>query len=288
VVDAYVLTEKKALHVRSLRTFTDNFGKKRLNGEEWLIKMSDTETHIPGVYEEVIGVINVTTLSSRQYVVIMDPVGADDGKPQLGKKALVKGERSFFLQPGERLENGIQEVYVLSDDEGLILKCVEAFVDNGKKRVPGDLWMVKGPTDYVPCVEVEVKTRRKALPLDENEGIYVRDVKSGKIRAIIGVTYMLNQDEEMWDKELPQEVEALLVKDALADRNANSVSKAAPKRNKSSVVTYRVPHNGAVQIYDYKEKRSRVIFGPELVMLGPDEQVTKFSCYFRLINKRRE
>ena len=53
VVNAYVLTEKKALHMRSLRTFKDDFGIVRKNGEEWLIKMSDTETHIPNVYEEV-------------------------------------------------------------------------------------------------------------------------------------------------------------------------------------------------------------------------------------------
>ena len=31
------------------------------------------------------------------------------------------------------------------------------------------------------------------------------------------------------------------------------------------------------QIYDYKEKKSRIIFGPELVMLGPDEQFTRLS-----------
>ena len=55
--------------------------------------------------------------------------------------------------------------------------------------------MIKGPTDYVPCVESEVVTRRKAIPLDVNEGIYVRDIKSGKIRAVIGETYMLNQDD---------------------------------------------------------------------------------------------
>jgi hypothetical protein len=60
----------------------------------------------------------------------LDPIGAD-GKPQLGKKKLVKGEKSFFLQPGEKLENGIQDVYVLGEDEGLILKCLEAF-DDGK------------------------------------------------------------------------------------------------------------------------------------------------------------
>jgi major vault protein len=276
VVDAYVLTEKKALHMRSLKTFTDDFGKKRLAGEEWLITLADTETHIPSVYEEVVGVVNVTTLSSRQYAVIIDPIGAN-GKPELGKKKLVKGEKSFFLQPGERLASGIQDVYVLGEDEGLILRCVEAFEDDKKSRKsPGDRWMIKGPNEYVPPVEVEVLTRRKAIPLDENEGIYVRDIKSGKVRAIIGETYMLTHDEELWEKQLPQDIERLLVKDALADRNVRSdAGKDATKtRNKYSVVTYRVSHNSAVQIYDYKEKKSRVVFGPELVMLGPDEQFT--------------
>ena len=32
--------------------------------------------------------------------VILDPTGAD-GKPQLGQKKLVKGEKSFFLLGGE-------------------------------------------------------------------------------------------------------------------------------------------------------------------------------------------
>ena len=57
--------------------------------------MSDTETYIPGVYEEVIGVIDVVTLNSSQYCVLLDPIGVD-GKPQLGKKKLLKGEISFF------------------------------------------------------------------------------------------------------------------------------------------------------------------------------------------------
>lgn len=40
-----------------------------------------------------------------------------------------QGERSFFLQPGEHLEQGIQDVYVLSEEEGLVLRAVEAFSD---------------------------------------------------------------------------------------------------------------------------------------------------------------
>ena len=30
--------------------------------------------------------------------------------------------------------------------------------------------MIRGPLEYVPPVEVEVCTKRKAIPLDENEG----------------------------------------------------------------------------------------------------------------------
>ena len=44
---------QKALHLRSTRTFKDDKGVVRKNGEEWLITMADTEAHIPNVYEEV-------------------------------------------------------------------------------------------------------------------------------------------------------------------------------------------------------------------------------------------
>lgn len=85
--------------MRALRTFKDDFGEVRKNGEEWLIRMSDTETHIPHVYEEVVGVVNITTLNNRQYCVIMDPVD-DDGKPQLGGKKLVKVGGLYHLKTG--------------------------------------------------------------------------------------------------------------------------------------------------------------------------------------------
>ncbi|XP_043942230.1 major vault protein [Protopterus annectens] len=284
IVDAIVLTEKNALHIRASRTFKDDNGIVRKTGEEWLVTMKDTEAHIPNVYEEVVGIIDITTLNSRQYCVILDPVGPN-GKPQLGQKKVVKGEKSFFLQPGELLESGIQDVYILSEEEGLVLKANEAFKDvdeNGKEveRRPGDRWMIRGPLDYVPPAEVEVLLKRQAIPLDENEGIYVRDIKSGKVRAVIGETYMLTQDEELWEKVLPGNVEALLMagKDPLADRSDRSRGTEEPKvRDKTRVVSYRVPHNAAVQVYDYREKKSRVVFGPEMVMLGPDEQFTVLS-----------
>ncbi|KAH3882664.1 major vault protein-like [Dreissena polymorpha] len=280
VVNAYVLTEKKGLHMRSLRTFKDDFGVVRKNGEEWLITMDMTETHIPNVYEEVVGVSNITSLSNRQYCVILDPVD-EKGRPQMGRKKLVKGELSFFLMPGEQLERGIQNVYILGEDEGLILRANETFTDGDVTRRPGDRWMIRGPKEYVPPVEVEVVMKRQAIPLDENEGVYVRDIKTGRVRAVTGETYMINQDEELWAKELPPAVEALLAaaKDPIADRGDRRTGPAegSKPRDKTRVISFRVPHNAAVQIYDYKEKKARVVFGPELVMLGPDEQFTQLS-----------
>ncbi|KAG9350003.1 hypothetical protein JZ751_026356 [Albula glossodonta] len=298
IVNAFILTDKKALHVRALRPFRDTRGRERRTGEEWLVTSADCEAHIPSVAEEVVGVVEVTTLSSRQYCVIMDPVGPD-GKPQLGQKRVVKGEKSFFLQPGEYLEDGIQDVYVLSEEEGLVLKAVEAFTDTeglqeedeqeegeggsarrGVFRHPGDRWMLRGPVEYVPPATVEVLLRRQAIPLDENDGIYVRDIKTGKVRAVIGQTYMLTENEELWEKELPHNVETLLAssRDPVADRSQRERQGEEEKeRDKTRVVSYRVPHNAAVQVYDYREKRSRIMFGPELVMLGPDEQFTVLS-----------
>ncbi|KAM9781399.1 major vault protein isoform 1-T1 [Syngnathus typhle] len=335
IVNAFILTDKKALHVRALRPFRDAGGHERRTGEEWLVTLEDREAHVPSVAEEVVGVVDVTTLSSRQYCVILDPVGPD-GKPQLGQKRVVKGERSFFLQPGEHLEQGIQDVFVLSEEEGLVLRAIEAFTDTQEhspfsssprppsprtssltlvsallprslcqreeadsdeeeeverskrrrhgavNRRPGDRWMLRGPVEYVPPSQVEVVLRRQAIPLDEHEGIYVRDIKTGKVRAVIGQTYMLTQDEELWSKELPANVEDLLAspRDPLADRsNRRNLTEdlGGKNRDKTLVVSFRVPHNAAVQVYDYRAKKARVVFGPERVMLGPDEQFTILS-----------
>jgi len=128
--------------------------------------------------------------------------------------------------------------------------------------------MIYGPRDYVPPVEVEIVEKRKTIPLDDNEGIYIRDIKTGKVSAHIGGSYMLQSHEELWEKDLPAAVEELLTK----------ASQEKPgSRDKTRVVSYRVPHNSVVQIYDYKDKKSRHIFGPGLVMLGPDEHFTILS-----------
>merc|ERR1719282_175983 len=291
---AIFLTDKVAVHVVANQSFKDEkLNKTRKSGEEYLVTATDTETFIPDVYEKVVSKVNITTLTNRQYCVIVNPIG-QNGKPQLGAKKLVKGEISFFLQPGETLENGIQEIFVLGENEGVVLRANEQFKDEFVKpaidRQPGDKWMLKGPTEYIPPVEVEVVTKRRAIPLAENEGIYVRNTNSGQVRAVIGRTYMLGEDEELWEKNIPAIVRTLISadRDSAADRG-DWVNPNKEKRRKrddvmeeevfdsSKVVTFQVPHNAAVQIYDFKSKKSRVQFGPDMVMLGPEEQFTQLS-----------
>lgn len=290
---ATFLTDKVAVHVIAAQTFTDETGKQRKSGEEYLITVNEMETFIPDVFEQVIGKVDITTLTNRQYCVIVNPIGAN-GKPQLGAKKLIKGEVSFFLQPGESLENGIQEVFILGDNEGIVLRAQEAFKDQfvtpPVDRQPGDKWMLKGPMEYIPTIEVEVVSKRKAIPLHENEGVYVRNTNTGQVKAKIGQTYMLGEDEELWEKNLPTIVRTLLSaeRDTAADRGdwVNPNKEKKKRRDDledeevfdaSRVVTFQVPHNAAVQIYDYKSKKSRVTFGPDLVLLGPDEQFTQLS-----------
>jgi major vault protein len=280
-VAARVLTDKKAFQIRATKTFVDVFGKKRKAGEEWLVTLDDAETHIPDVYEEIVGEVRITTLTNRQYAVVLDPVDAK-GKPQLGKKELRKGPASFFLLPGERLENGIQNIYILGAAEALLLRSREQYEDGEKVHAPGDKWMLYGPTDYVPPIQVEIVEKRDYIPLDQNEGIYVRDITTGRVRSHIGESYMLKANEELWSKELPDEVEELLSRarsasDTRGDRNTRPAAGAGTARDKTKVVTYRAPHGSVVQVYDYKDKKARVVFGPELIMLGPDENFTVVS-----------
>ncbi|POI30222.1 hypothetical protein CIB84_006028 [Bambusicola thoracicus] len=282
VVDAYVLTDKKALHLRATRTFEDVQGHVRRTGEEWLVTQEQSEAYVPDVFEEVVAEVLVTTLGPRQYCVVLDPVGPN-GQPQLGQQRVVKGEKSFFLQPGERLQAGIQDVYVLSEDEGLLLQALQTIKDTDEDgteviRRAGDRWLARGPLEYVPPAEVTVLERRRAVALAENEGIYVRDIRTGKVRVVTGQTYMLTESEELWEKELPPGVEVLLA-EARGDTAGqdSGPSFGVQERDRTRAVTYQVPHNAAVQVYDYRERRARVVLGPELVVLGPGEQLTVLS-----------
>lgn len=46
---------------------------------------------------------------------------------------------------------------------------------------PADRWMIPGPCEFIPPIQVVVLETRQAIPLAENEGVYVKDCKSGEV-----------------------------------------------------------------------------------------------------------
>jgi len=286
VVDATVLTPTTAVHVEVLKSFKDErpWAKcERKPGTTYLLTNADTPVFIPDPAERIVQKVNLITLNKMQYAVILDPV--EGGVQQLGRRKVVTNQ-SLFLRPGERLENAVQDVYVLSGDEGLVLSAIDEFDDTSVTpavhRQPGDMWLLTGPMEFIPPASVRVEREKKTgqevrrrIVLSESEGVYIRNTQTGEVRAQIGGTVMLAATEELWEKELPPVVEEKL---AQQGRSTSSYMEkgvdSTARRDRTKVIRYQVPHNTISQVYDYKKRTQRTIFGPDAVMLGPDEQFT--------------
>lgn len=289
VVPTVILTKDKAVHVKVAKAYYDSrpWAKKDRNpGEVYLVDASQTAEFLPEAHEVIEKTVPLITVTNQQFAIILDPVGAN-GKPQLGQRKVVTNT-TFFLCPGERLDGGIRDVYVLGEDEAVLVKAIEEFEDKdvvpSVKRVSGEQWLLRGPRNYIPNESVRVvpgadgSGKRRRLVLGPGEGVYVRDTLSGDVRAITGQSYMLEAYEELWSKELSP-----IVEDKLARQLGSHVSymdktnSGRATRDKTRLVQYHIPHNSVTQVFDYKLRTRRTIFGPELVSLGPDDDFTVLS-----------
>ncbi len=116
------------------------------------------------------------------------------------------------------------------------MKAREDCEDHKGKHKAGERWMVKGPMDYIPLIEVDVIETRRSIPLDKNEGIYVRNLDTGEVSAHIGSTYMLKSNEVLWEKVLPEKIEDEIKKQV----------RARGPRDKTRVVQYKIPQNCSI------------------------------------------
>lgn len=81
--------------------------------------------------------------------------------------------------PGEEIEDGIHDIYLLEDNQALLLranKLIKTSVNHKDEKTgkivklekqfsPGDRWMEYGPTQYIPPIEVEVLEQRDLMSL---------------------------------------------------------------------------------------------------------------------------
>jgi len=282
-IRATILAWNEGLHVEVKNAFRDErpwANKDRKAGERYLVTQQLTEAFIPHPCERILENTKLISLTHREFAVVLDPWDSNDA-PRLGAKE-VRTNTSFFLKPGEKLADGIQQAYVLTEDQTLLISATETFQDNegGKavNRNPGDRWLIRGPGQYVPSATVQVHGLRNAIPLSSREGIYVKNRLTGEVRLQTDGTYMLQAEEDLWDKELDPITESLWQRQGQAHTEwmVTKVDGAA-RRIKHRAVTFALPANTVAQVYDFKSKQKKIEFGPKLVMLGPEEEFTLLS-----------
>ena len=273
VVKAIILSDTTAVILEATSNFIDAYNIERHVGEKWLLTNEQTCIHIQNIFENVVKTITKTILTRWDYCFIRNPVNSETGKNEYGRIIVKVGEDSFFLKPDEELvDNKINKKYILSKDVALLVLCKEAFKDILGEHKPGERWLVKGPKSYVPSVEETILEVRERISLSDTEGIYVRDIHTGQIKMITGTSYMLEAHEELWEKELPIDVKYLLENDGTY--HIDNPPKLLSTKKKSQVITFTVPHNSVTQVFDFREKKNKLIFGPQLIKLEPYEQFT--------------
>lgn len=288
VLEPEIITENRALMLTSDVDHVDRFGVERKAGARWLVTSDQCSEYIVDVYQTKYSNVNRTVVPTNSYCKIRNYVDKE-GVQQWGADEIRLGVTNFFLQPFEVLDKGIQSIDILTEEEAVLLYAEKAFTDlAGVARYSGERWLFRGPGIYIPHVNVQIIERRKSIPLSAGEGIYIKDLNTGRVRAHIGSTYLLQAHEELWEKPLSADMEELYAIEKLGisylvpkEKNGRTYYEMPDttgfKRVKHEVMTCNISHNKACQLFDFKTNESKVVFGPDLVMLEPEQIFTIIS-----------
>jgi major vault protein len=63
ILESYIITDKRALHLKADQNFKDCYGVKRKAGEEWLVTNDMGSTHILDIHESRVGAKTLKVLS---------------------------------------------------------------------------------------------------------------------------------------------------------------------------------------------------------------------------------
>lgn len=211
---------------------------------------------------------NKRIVEETQYAIIQNPYSEEEKDVKMGGREVRVGPCIFSLYPGEHLEGGrILDQYVLGQDQGLLLQAARDFVDgpdeaSSVQRRAGDRWVIEGPTTYIPHKFARVLRQVEALSLGQDEGIYIKNLRSGAIRLETGPrTLMLSPEEELHQKSyMPDELEALKLPPDFAETTASV--KALPLRLHTEQVAMIM-----------EGSKTRLEFGPKTFFLQPFENL---------------
>ncbi|MFX1236896.1 MAG: hypothetical protein ACFFAS_15790 [Promethearchaeota archaeon] len=211
---------------------------------------------------------NKIILQENQFAIVINPFDNKTQSIHFGDREVRVGPAMFSLHYSERLDNsvpkgteqganGIKKIYVLEQNQGLIIKALKHIEQDGITRRAGDKWIVRGPIHYIPHKSEEVRSLIDEISLAEHSGIYIKNTKTGDIRLEQGKkNIMLQPDEELYGKEYTRsEIEAIGLEENF---------------DKTIARPLWVLEDEVIKIMS--ETEQKIVFGPKVIMLQPFER----------------
>ncbi|CAD2214314.1 major vault protein [Angomonas deanei] len=307
----------EGLHIEVTRGFVDNrdFAKgiQRKSGDVYMVTGEECPCFILHPYEKILKSVEKVFVAASEYCVVVNSHG--DRKVltnthfylQPGETMEAGSPNSVYLLSSEQAVL----VRALADHtgkDGTKRRCGDRWLVKGPSQFI--------PSAYTTVEEDPLtgKDIREKVLLIEGEGIYIRNTISGETRLLSGPTgYLLEAHEEVFEKPVSDTVRHLLENQhrthvayvgktatkkgddreeqpiVYTDDDDGDSFDGAPSRegtgtvsmcdlpeNKKAIV-YHIPYRSVTQLYNYKTQKTRVVFGPEQVMLEPDEEFTVVS-----------
>ncbi len=197
----------------------------------------------------------------------------DEGLEQpIGTEMIVRGTDTSFYVPSTGLEvvpvqNGyVRKARRLRRGKGLHLRVVKSFDAREGDAIPAghyeagqDIFIADREGFFFPTASVEVVSEIAAIPLGEREGVYAREIASGRIATVTGpINY------------LPDPTRMEIVARAIDDDHADLYG--IPRdRDITRALSIYVPSSFAVLV-TAKNKRE-VVRGPQTRVLDYDEDL---------------
>lgn len=263
--DTILLSRFQFAHLRDRNT-----GKLTLIEGPSRIQLESNQELVSDVQSKI-------SVSDGQFAIVVNPFSAEKNDIVEGEREVRIGPTVFSLHPGEAILGKVQNEFVLTDTQALLLRAEKECPSplEPDATIPaGTKLLLKGPRRFIPHKNIRILEEVKSLSLSENEGVFVQNDDTGAVRLVRGPTdFFLAHNESFWDKELTaEEEEALGFAEPEEEDEDNRILAATPRPRKSAheAIVIDLEDHEAICLFD--GDRRRVEFGPKKIFVEPHER----------------
>jgi hypothetical protein len=238
-------------------------------GTEQIVMGSETRFYIPQNGWEVVPssdgifVRKAVKLMDGEYCVLLKPNG--DKKYVNGPSMVIPEPTETFMNPAKpvskaqtlRPEKGLH-LYVTRDFKIEEQDPLATILGQGDYKTGQEIFVQGKDGLFFPNENIEIRGEINPISLAENEGVYVRNIRTGTIRTVTGPKNFLPDptNDAIVERSLSEKVEGLY--------------KLGARDRKKAISIYIAPNHAVMVI---SEKERKVVKGPRSHILGYSEDL---------------